>query len=155
MANTAEDWVYVPDESTAFNINTILGTMASSIEDTAGPHIFEAEATATPTDTVNFSPYSAGEVIRLNRVGKVVHFRGRWKCNTAGYISSGTGRAFATLPAGFRPKYGDVFFVSVGAGQSTWVLAVRSNGQLSAERAQGVQGAGYLMVFNGSYIAED
>ena len=155
MAYEKKDFIWTPTEADGFNYTSNLATMASSIETAVGKTIYFAEGTASPQDSSNFAPHTPGNVIKVTRVGKIVHVRGRWKCTTTDYITGGIGRTFAKLPVGFRPKDGDLFFVCTGSGSSRWVLGVKSNGNLDAERADKPQNNNYIMVFNISYIAED
>lgn len=106
MAITASGIVY-PDEGTSFNINTILATMASSIESAVGPHIEDTGWTAI---SVN-SGFTAAESLGWRRIGKIIYLRGM--VTRAAGVFPAAHEAVFTLPVGARPPI-----------YSRWPLAV-------------------------------
>lgn len=155
MAYEKKDFIWTPTEADGFNYTSNLATMASSIETAIGKYIYFSEGTATPQNTSNFGPQTPGNVIKVTRFGRMVSLQGRWRCNTADYITGNTGQLFAKIPAGYRPKNADNFFICVGSGKSRWVLGVKTNGDLTAERADTPQNNSYALIFNVIYLAED
>lgn len=77
MAYTNNDFIWTPDESTPYDYIANLANTASSIEEVVGPHVYEAQGSATITDSTNFQPYTAGNILRVTRNGKYVTCGGR------------------------------------------------------------------------------
>lgn len=156
MAYTNGDFVWSPDESTPYDYTANLAALASSIESVVGPFVYQATGTATPKNTSNFGPYTAGNVIRAVRNGKYVTLAGTWACTTANYLRTTTDRPFADLPAGFRPKY-HFYQIMQGSGYTSWLLSISTSGEMRASRqsADSAPSGGYWMPFNITYLAED
>lgn len=156
MAYENTDFIWTPDESTPYDYTANLANMASSIEEVVGRHVYEASGTATPTNTSNFGPYTPGNVIRAVRNGAYVTVAGIWACNTANYLRTTTDRPFATLPAGFRPKYYE-YQLRQGSGYTNWLFKITPGGELSASRqsADSAPSSGYWMPISVTYLAED
>lgn len=154
MAYTNGDFVWTPDESTPYDYTANLATLASSIESVVGPFVYSAEGTATILDSTNFGPYTAGNVLRVRREGKVVSLTGTWAVKTAGYIEPSNSRIFAQVPAGFRPK-DRVVSLMQGSGSTNYAMIVGTDGKISASRCSGNQGTNYWMPISLTWIAED
>lgn len=154
MAFQAEDWVWSPDESTDFSYTGNLANMASSIERKAGAYVFEATGTATPIDSTNFAPYTPGNVMVCERVGRMVFLDFAWKCTTANYLQGTTDRKFGRIPVGFRPKR-HVRVVQQGSGTTKYYLQVSPNGEISASRADTSHSNNFWMPVSISYLGED
>lgn len=152
MATTAGG-IWYPDEGTNFNINTILATMASSIESKVVPYARSVgPVNMSYAGGSNFETYSAGANPKATKLGKIVFFEGIVRCNTANYISSSTARTVGTLPSGYRPVVTQVI-VCQGSGTTTWSLTIATNGVVSASRVSGSQAANYWMPINVSFRA--
>jgi hypothetical protein len=156
MAYSNNDFIWTPDESTPYDYTANLANMGSSIENVVGPYVYSATGIATPKNTTNFGPYTAGNVIRAVRNGKYVTLAGTWACKTANYLRTGTDRPFAGLPVGFRPKY-HFYQIMQGSGYTSWLFSITPGGELRASRqsADSAPSAGYWMPFNITYLAED
>lgn len=154
MAYTNGDFVWSPDESTPYDYTANLATLASSIENVAGPYVYNAEGTATILDSTNFQPYSPGNVLRVRREGKMVSLTATWGIKTAGYIEGASSRIFAQVPNGFRPK-DRVIVPMVGSGSTTYTMIIGTDGKISASRCSGNQIANYWMPINLTWFAED
>lgn len=89
--------IWTPDEGTSYNINTILATMASSMDTAIGPYVSDTGWVAiTPN-----AGYTAGEGLAWRRVGKEVKLRGLVTKTGSNYGT--TYEPVFTLPAGSRP----------------------------------------------------
>lgn len=154
MAFTNADFVWTPDESTPYDYTGNLATMGSSIENVAGPYVYSAEGTASILDSTNFGPYTAGNVLRVRREGKMVSLTGTWGVKTAGYIESGANRVFAQLPNGFRPKE-RVIVVMQGSSTTHYTMTIDTDGKVSASRCSGNQIANYWMPISLTWFGED
>lgn len=87
--------IWYPDNGTSYNINTILGTMASSINTAYAPY-------TTDTGWVNCvyqSGFSAGVAgqLAIRQIGKVVYIRG----GATGTFPNAAYVTVSELPAGF------------------------------------------------------
>lgn len=156
MAYEATNWVWTPDETTNFNYTSNLATMGSSIETTVGKYVYNAEGTATPTDTTNFAPYTTGNVIRLIRNGRFVTLIFTWGVTTPNYIRGLDYKVFASIPPGFRPK--ETFYqIMQGSSYTSWLLSISTSGDIRASRqsADSAPSSSYWMPCNVSYLAED
>lgn len=153
MAYEALDWVWSPDETTGYDYTANLATMASSIENKVGAYVYSAEGTASTVDSTNFGPYTAGNVIRAVREGKMVFVDTTWKCSTANYLQGTTDRVFARLPAGFRPK-NYLRVVMQGSGTTKYYLQVSPNGDISASRADTSHSNNFWMPISICFLAE-
>lgn len=154
MAFTNADFVWTPDESTPYDYTGNLAAMGSSIENVAGPFVYNAEGTATILDSTNFGPYSPGNVLRVRREGKVVSLTGTWAVKTAGYIEPGNSRVFAEVPVGYRPK-DRVITVMQGSGTTHYTMIIGTDGKISASRCSGSQNSNYWMPISLTWFGED
>lgn len=154
MAYENNDFIWTPDESTPYDYTGNLANMASSIEQIVGRFVYEAEGTASMTDTTNFGPYSPGNVMRVTRSGRYVTLNGTWACKTAGYMNTLSNRQFGQLPVGFRPKY-HFYGVNQGSGTATYMLNIGTDGKMSVARASETQGTNFWMPINVTFLAED
>lgn len=154
MAFEKLDWVETPDEATPFDFTSILAVLGSSIENNVGSAIYHAEGTVAITDSVNFQPYTQGNVLRVTRDGKYVTLSGTWGVKTAGYIEGLNSRIFGQIPVGFRPKY-HFYQIMQGSGTTSFLLNIGADGKVSVSRASGTQIANYWMPINVNFLAED
>lgn len=137
MATTAAGFWY-PDEGTSFNINTIMATMASSLQTKVGPHVVDTGWVDCPLNPGTTQQGSSLPQVR--RIGKVVYMR--WGISGTGRTAGTTTNVF-TVPAGFRPvdwKYFPVISNTVGATGRT---VVRSDGTVQLGTSSSV-GAYYI-----------
>lgn len=154
MAYSNNDFIWTPDESTPYDYTSNLANMGSSIENVVGPYVYSATGTASILDSTNFGPYTAGNVLRVRREGKMVSLSGTWAVKTAGYIEPSNSRIFAQVPAGFRPK-DRVIVPMVGSGTTTYAMTIGTDGKISASRCTGTQIANYWMPISLTWFAED
>lgn len=154
MAYESKDWVWSPTEATNHNYVSNLATMASSIENKVGRFVYSAEGVATITDSTNFAPFAAGNVIKVERFGKMVQISAIWNCKTSGYLNSASPRPFARIPVGFRPKqkFWAIYPIS---GINFALLEVNTDGVVNTSKAINPHGANTAMYISATYLAED
>lgn len=71
MATTEGTNIYYPDNSTPFNINTILANMAQSVETNVGPYV-ENQDYQSLTGEAYISSSGSGKHLMIARTGKLV-----------------------------------------------------------------------------------
>lgn len=87
---------------------------------------------ATCTLASDWSIYTSGDSVWVNRYGKVVTLIGALKNTSATTINATKVKMF-TIPSGYRPKH----FVTVlcqGSGQNKWTLTIGADGVAYAQR---------------------
>lgn len=96
--------IFYPDESTGYNINTILATMASSMDTAIGPYVGEQKLTIAPSggDITLAAGYTAADDLSVSQQGKIIILEGTLR-RTAGNFTNSPETLF-TLPSTVRPR---------------------------------------------------
>ena len=132
MATTSTGFWY-PDEGTSFNINTIMSTMASSLESKVGPHVIDSGWVDCPL--VSGTSQQGASLPQVRRIGKKVYMR--WGVSGTGKAANGTTNV-CTIPVGFRPTEWKYFMIA-GSGITTYArITVRSDGSVGMNTAASV-----------------
>lgn len=123
MAIENSDWIWTPDESTAFDYTANLATMKSSIENRVTPYIYD-------TGWVDCALLSGvtqqGQSLpQVRRIGPQILMR--WGISGTG-ITANTLKDVFRIPIGFRPVEWKYFPVATNSTQSLGRSIVKSDG---------------------------
>ena len=153
MPTTVPTGFIYPDNNSEASINVAVAALAGSLEAKVGPYVVDSTTTLNITDSVNFGSFIAGGSVPIRRVGKTVMINGTLACKTAGYLNTTARRVIGVIPVGYRPS-SNVVLVMQGSGTSRWNLEIYPNGNLTASRADGTQGANYWMPTSAMYFTD-
>lgn len=112
MATTAAGFWY-PDEGTNFNINTIMSTMASSLQTKVGPHVVDTGWVDCPL--TSGTTQQGSSLPQVRRIGKIVYMR--WGVSGDG-LTIAANNGVCTVPVGFRPS--PYRYFPVASNGSNW-----------------------------------
>lgn len=124
MATTASGFWY-PDEGTSFNINTIMSTMASSLQTKVGPHVIDTGWVPIPLMsgiTGTLTHRRVGKIVQViaSGIGRPGSFGARSATQVAGDNS---------VPTGNRPLF-NIRGSGNGSGSTNTILSVLNNGSV-------------------------